>query len=245
MPSWTTRSGRNFWSVKLSTLNPNTKIIFTARADNLLHLHSTIITIHRFQSICFKCNLLSPSFYWKLAVSFQIVHRGVHELAALQLQIMDTLCDCDGNIMIFGLVLCYTRWMPACTSLLRNWERGCFLPSQIQRCTTVLELSNVLSSDVHMWEWGHDQHLRERIHACSVLFVDVRACESNSGSHVAREPIWHSLGSKPEQNVKSGMFSFYLLGKFANTASKRIRIPRGKKWNHCKQGLAVCAPKRI
>jgi hypothetical protein len=76
-------------------------------------------------------------------------------------------------------------------------------------------------------------------------FVDVRACESNSGSHVAREPIQHSLGSKPEQNIKSGMFSFYLLGKFANTASKWIRIPKGKKWNHCKQGLVVCAPKRI
>ncbi len=108
-----------------------------------------------------------------------------------------------------------------------------------------VEFSNVLSSDVHLWEWGHDQHLRETIHACSVLFVDVRACESNSGSHVAREPIRHSLGSKPEQNIKSGMFSFYLLGNFANTASKQIRIPIGKKWNHCKQGLVVCAPERI
>jgi hypothetical protein len=38
LASWTTRSGRNFWSVKLSTLNPKTKIVFTARADNLLHL---------------------------------------------------------------------------------------------------------------------------------------------------------------------------------------------------------------
>jgi hypothetical protein len=97
LASWTTRSGRNFWSVKLSTLNPKTKIVFTARADNLLHLHSTIITIHRFQSICFKCNLSSPSsvcekeIYFQLAISFRIVHRGVHELAALQLQITDTL----------------------------------------------------------------------------------------------------------------------------------------------------------
>jgi hypothetical protein len=114
----------------------------------------------------------------------------------------DTLCDCDGNIMIFGLVLCYTRWMQASTCLSKNWDGGLLLPSQIQRCTTVVEFSNVLSSDVHLWEWGHDQHLRERIHACLVLFVDVRACESNSGSHVAREPIQHSLGSKPEQNKK-------------------------------------------
>jgi hypothetical protein len=141
---------KKFLECKTFNLNPNTKIIFTARTDNLLHLHSTIITIHRFQSICFKCNFISPSFYWKLAISFRIVHRRVHELAALQLQITDTLCDCDGNIMIFGLVLCYTRWMQACTCLLRNWERGLLLPSQIQRCTTVVELSNVLSSDVHL-----------------------------------------------------------------------------------------------
>jgi hypothetical protein len=46
---------------------------------------------------------------------------------------------------------------------------------------------------------------------------------------VARELIRHSLGSKPEQNIKSGMFSFSLLGNFANTASKWIRIPIGKK----------------
>jgi len=160
MPSWTTRSGRNFWSVKLSTLNPDTKIIFTARADNLLHLHSTTITIHRFQSICFRCNLLSPSSYWKLAISFRIVHRGVHELAALQLQITDTLCDCDGNIMIFGLVLCYTRWMQASTCLskkLRERVTLTFTDPKMHYCCWVFKRAEFRCSFVGMRPWPASQ----------------------------------------------------------------------------------------
>lgn len=117
-----------------------------------------------------------------------------------------------------------------------------FTDPKMHYCCWAFKHAEFRCSFVGMRPWPASQ----RKDSCMFsIFVDVRACESNSGSHVAREPIWHSLGSKPEQNIKSGMFSFYLLGKVANTASKWIRIPIGKKWNHCKQGLVVCAPKRI